>query len=39
MVRALLAEKTTRAQPELFCQLIKPEAEVVLSILKNLQLI
>ena len=41
MLRTLLTEKSLRVKlkPEDFCQLIKSETEVVLSILKNLQLV
>ena len=34
-MRSLLTEKILRVKPEDFCQLIKTETEVVLSILKH----
>ena len=39
MVRTLLTKKILRAKPKHFDQLIKAEAEVVLSILKNLSIL
>ena len=35
MLRSLLTEKSLRAKPEDFCQLIQTETEDVLSILKH----